>query len=878
MKQELKEANTLADLCTALDKKLSPHTPRGLPTGSPDPATHGRAAPQRQPLHAAGAHRTDRGRSVPALAGALRRPTHRRAGAGPEGVRSGHGFRRLPGGHSAAILAGYLVAAWEDQRRLPAGVPEKQWDKDIYARRLVAQRCLYGVDKNPFAVNLAKLSLWLVTLSKELPFTFVDHALKCGDSLVGEPRKKIEAELKAASKQREIWEGKLQVLRQREQSDYALFHADSRNDADDARKREALRELQKSHAFLRTTGDLLVAAFYHGTKPKDREELRKIYLAETVTAATASDLEAVMEKQLQRLRSGQKGIQPLHWELEFPDVFGRPQAGFDAFVGNPPFIGGKKIKEAAGESFQAWLRGLYPHASANADICTYFFLRASDLLCECGTISLISTNTIYQGDTRSTGLTWLCGRDFSIFAATKRQAWPGVAAVVVSIVHMYKGKYQGDYILDDFVVPRISAFLLPRGPDEDPGRIPSSCGYSFVGGYTLGMGFTFTSESSSDGDEVGKPNTIDQMHRLIQADPENAEAIFPYLGGEEAVNHPEHLHNRYVINFGEASLEDCEKRWPMLVAILRHKVKPEREKKAADVRRYPWWLHWRPRSELIKALNDVETALVVNSGASPQFSIARVGSRQVFAHSLNVFPETGGWIFPLLQSRVHELYARLVCSTMKDDLRYTHTTAMQTFPLPHCLRQPSPGMDRTEIDQMICIGAEYLELRARILSKQQIGLTDLYGRFNSPKFVDAELDSLRTLHGAMDSAVLALYRWDDLAKPYSFDLAYFDVELKSSVPDEVEHRISRQDFFFATQEEAFEFDSMIAAAAFKQKHLPWRLQWDKAVREELLVRLLTLNAEVSDSQGDSPVCQAVQSSHPDVETLSGESQQLRLSV
>jgi hypothetical protein len=316
----------------------------------------------------------------------------------------------------------------------------------------------------------------------------------------------------------------------------------------------------------------------------------------------------------------------------------------------------------------------------------------------------------------------------------------------------------------------------------------------------------------------------------------------------------------------------------MLVAILRHKVKPEREKKAADVRRYPWWLHWRPRSELIKELNDVETALVVNSGASPQFSIARVSSRQVFAHSLNVFPETEGWIFPLLQSRVHELYARLVCSTMKDDLRYTHTTAMQTFPLPHCLRQSSPGIDRSEIDQMICIGTEYLELRRGILSMQQIGLTELYSQFNSPKYVDAELGKLRVLHAAMDSAVLSAYRWDDLAKPYGFDLAYFDVELKSSVPDEVESRISRQDFFFATQEEAFEFDSLIAAAAFKKKHLPWRLQWDKAVREELLVRLLTLNADIIDSQDDSSGRQAVQSSNPGIESLSCESQQLRLSV
>ena len=443
---------------------------------------------------------------------------------------------------------------------------------------------------------------------------------------------------------------------------------------------------------------------------------------------------------------------------------------------------------------------------------------------------------------------------------------------------MYKGDYQGVNILDDSVVPRISAFLLPRGPDEDPGKISSSCGYSFVGGYTLGMGFTFANERSSDDDEVGKPSTIEKMHRLIQADPINAEAIFPYLGGEEAVNHPEHLDNRYVINFGETSLEDCEKRWPMLVAILRHRVKPEREKKAADVRRYPWWLHWRPRSELIKELTNVETALVVNSGASPQFSIARVSSRQVFAHSLNVFPETEGWIFPLPQSRVHELHARLVCSTMKDDLRYTHTTAMQTFPLPHCLRQSSPRINRSEIDQMISIGAEYLELRRGILSMQQIGLTELYSRFNSPKYADAELGKLRELHAAMDSAVLSAYCWDDLAKPYGFDLAYFDVELKSSVPDEVESRISRQDFFFASQEEAFEFDSMIAAAAFKKKHLPWRLQWDKAVREEPLVRLLTLNADIIESQDDASGCQTIQSSGYDVKTLSCESHQLRLSV
>ena len=138
-------------------------------------------------------------------------------------------------------LAGLLVEAWE-RDGFPADF--EAWDKDIYARRLVAQRCLYGVDKNPFAVNLARLSLWLVTLSK-LPFTFVDHALKCGDSLVGVSRKEIESALKTATKQRSLRHHHRQAQEQEAES-YALFQADSRSDADDARKRKAWNNCKRA--------------------------------------------------------------------------------------------------------------------------------------------------------------------------------------------------------------------------------------------------------------------------------------------------------------------------------------------------------------------------------------------------------------------------------------------------------------------------------------------------------------------------------------------------------------------------------------------------------------------------------------------------------
>ena len=80
-------------------------------------------------------------------------------------------------------LADALVKAWNTHNCVPRIPPDE--DEILHARRIVARRCLYGVDKNLLAVDLAKLSLWLATLAKDHPFTFLDHAPRNGDSLVG---------------------------------------------------------------------------------------------------------------------------------------------------------------------------------------------------------------------------------------------------------------------------------------------------------------------------------------------------------------------------------------------------------------------------------------------------------------------------------------------------------------------------------------------------------------------------------------------------------------------------------------------------------------------------------------------------------------------
>ncbi|MCX5946862.1 MAG: hypothetical protein NTY67_01275 [Cyanobacteria bacterium] len=526
---------------------------------------------------------------------------------------------------SCRYLAELLELAWNREGLREALKPGGQAHGEeplLYARRLIAQSCLYGVDKNPFAVNLARLSLWLVSLSKDAPFTFVDHALKCGDSLVGIERSDIEAALKGASLQRELQIEYLEQVRQQEARSFALFHADSRSDADDAQKRQALDALNASTAYLRTVGDLLVAAFFNGKKPKDREELKQLYLAATLQHSSADALEEELAEPLEQLREGERGIRPLHWQLAFPDVFGRPEPGFDVFVGNPPFAGGKRISTVAGDSYKEWLQEISTDGNANADLVAHFFRRCFDLQRSGGSLGLIATNTIAQGDTRSTGLRWICLNGGTIYAARKRYKWPGVAAVVVSVVHLRKGPYSGVKLLERRPAEQITAFLFANGGHEDPKPLAANAGKSFVGSYVLGMGFTFDDSGPADDDTPGISSPIATMERLIAENPKNAEVISPYIGGEEVNSSPTHAHHRYVINFSERCEAECRREWPQLFQALELKVRPDRLAKAKDVAAYPWWQHWRARPELNAAIAGSERVLVV----------ARIANALAFAY------------------------------------------------------------------------------------------------------------------------------------------------------------------------------------------------------------------------------------------------------
>jgi hypothetical protein len=467
-------------------------------------------------------------------------------------------------------LGDQLITAWHAHDAIPTDIPPDE-DEVLYARRQVAQRCLYGVDKNIMAVDLAKLSLWLVTLAKDHPFTFLDHSLRHGDSLVGLTRRQIIGFHWEPKQQKELG-GELIQRRLDRATEARAKIMNAREDAPYRDQEQRLALADEALDVVRLTGDACVSAFFTGAKPKEREA-RCNELFSSVSDWYSSGLDVMKREPIATavasLRTGEHSIEPFHWEIEYPEVFSRANGGFDAIVGNPPFAGKNTVAAGNHAVFPDWLKALHAESHGNADLVAHFFRASFNRIRTGGAFGLIATNTIGQGDTRSTGLRWICEHGGQIYHARRRVKWPGQAAVIVSVIHINKGRFIGTRMLDERPVETITAFLFHRGGDNEPASLRANEGKSYVGSYVLGMGFTF-----DDTDTKGVASSLAEMRRLIQHNPRNAERIFPYIGGEEVNTSPTHAHHRYVINFGEMSEEEARTGWPELMRIVEEKVRP----------------------------------------------------------------------------------------------------------------------------------------------------------------------------------------------------------------------------------------------------------------------------------------------------------------
>lgn len=801
----LKAATTAEDAVAALDRKVAKQvTPNIVPPRSMvlQPSDERRRS---------GSHYTPRSLTEPIMRKALE-PIIQQLGESPTPQQlldlkvcdpaMGSGAFLV---ETARQLGELLVKAWHTHACLPKIPPDE--DELLHAQRLVAQRCLYGVDKNPMAVDLAKLSLWLTTLAKDHPFTFVDHALRCGDSLVGLTREQIVEFHWNDCPQRVIGQDVIEErVKAATESRRAILDADEFTA--ESLKEQKLKLADEALNLVRFAGNLVVAAFYAADKDKQRHQKRNEYLATLSAYLQLGKMELRPTKEEAALRDGDKPIHPFHWEIEFPEVFDRSNPGFDACVGNPPFLRGKSISTNFGSGYTDWLLKTFEGANGSADLSAFFFRRVYQQLRSGGTQGLIATNSIAQGDTRSAGLRWICVNAGTIYHATRRLKWPGQAAVVVSLVHIRKGTLPGPYILNGEQAPIITAYLFHAGDHENPRRLFANEGKSHYGTVVSGVaGFTF-----DDSEPDATPIAI--MEELLAKDPRNTGRIKPYIGGDEVNNSPTQTHHRYIMDFGTLTEEEA-RRWPGLFEIVERKVRPARTSATRDAYRLRWWQYAERQAALYEAIRDFEKTIVINCGASPYMAFAFVSARQVFANSLTVIAYDSFAAFCVLQSRVHEVWARFFSSSMKDDLRYTPTFSFETFPF---------ASDFEKSSLLAAQGKAYCEFRADLMTRNNEGLTKTYNRFHDPNESSTDIRKLRELHDAMDRAVLAAY-----GPPFS------------------ELAVPPCEFLLDYEEE----DDDEEETGKRQKKKPWRYRWPDAFRDEVLALLLELNKQRAEEEKEA---------------------------
>jgi hypothetical protein len=235
----------------------------------------------------------------------------------------------------------------------------------------------------------------------------------------------------------------------------------------------------------------------------------------------------------------------------------------DVVVGNPPFIGCMQIRGARGDQYFDWLGERFKNHNRMSDYCTYWYEKVLEDVRPGVRVGLVSTKTISQTNSRVASLEKIVESGGEIFNAISRQKWSGEAKVSVSIVNFVnRGKFDGQKVLDGKPVDHISSRLLSFKSRVEVGPLAGNENLCFVGVSPNGDGFIVNKAERAE---------------LIRADSANSKVIRPYLSGEDINQNVEPLPSRWIIDFQDWSLEQCEQFHAPLKRV-RETVKPLRDK------------------------------------------------------------------------------------------------------------------------------------------------------------------------------------------------------------------------------------------------------------------------------------------------------------
>lgn len=656
---------------------------------------------------------------------------------------------------AARYLAERVVEAWT------AEDPRNAARKDLYTRaiRQVVANCLYGADINDMAVEMCKLSLWLVSLDRDLPFSFVDDKVFLGNSLLGVTdlnqlrRLHIDPTAKTEMAGYYAYDVDIDSIIDRAKGlrRALLTEIDEKDPArTSAAKRRQLADFRQVTSDLRQIADGVVAVgLSQGGKPgkalNEAYDNLRIAVGKAYPDKGEADdtfLTSLVDSGLRpTVVTDYERWQPLHWVLEAPDVI-IDNGGFDAVIGNPPFLGAPKITPAVGSNVREWfLNQIAGGAKGAADLVAYFFLRAASLLeHEQGQFGLIATNTLAQGDTRQVGLDQLEKQGFVIVRSIQSAPWPAASANLEFAAVWATNAARSESALsvaDGVPVPRISTLLEAEGRTSGhPLRLAGLKGIAFKGAEPGSMAFTLTPEEAAD---------------LAREAPNESDVIRRFVNGEDLNTSPACEGSRYIIDFGLMSVVDVE----------RYPKTQERLARALGINPAAsgqWWRFRRPGPDLrkaIAALDHVIALALVSKAVMP----VRVATGPVFSKNLAVFATDSFADLAILSSNLHQLWAIKYSSTLETRVNYSPTDAFETFPMP------------AHTQRLEELGHELDAQRRSIMMSRSLGVTKLYNLVNDPDLsdsVDAAIGRLRALHREIDLAVVDGYGWRAIELEHGF--------------------------------------------------------------------------------------------------------------
>ena len=443
---------------------------------------------------------------------------------------------------------------------------------------------------------------------------------------------------------------------------------------------------------------------------------------------------------------------------------------FDLVLGNPPFLGGRKIRRALGDDYSRFLTHDFTDgASGNADLCVYFFLLASRLLKPGGVCAFLATNTISEGDSRTSGLDVLLA-DGAVIYRAETFPWPGTAAVEVTAIHLFFPKGSNlsapAPILNGKPVPKIFASLKHLDPGRLLHRFPENETLCFQGCVLAAKGFILTPAEARD---------------LLDADPRNRDVIFPYFTGDDVFSAPDPMRmtpRRYVISFGDWPLDRAEE-YPLPLKIVRERVKPVRENVRRKAHRKYWWHFGDKRPALMKIIREQKLEKVlIQTRHSKYLAPTWVPTDAIYSESTILFPTRSESLLAILNSGIHEAWVRETSSSIGKELRYSPTDCFFTFPFP-----PS---ELTRPD------TRFHALRSRLCREWGVGLTTLMNFLHDPQERRQEIEELRETFLQNDAQILAAYGWTDLSPAREFHETPRGIrfELPFDVQEEILHRLS----------------------------------------------------------------------------------------